>query len=198
LLDINHDWLLQDSIYYSTQAKPIRYYIAPKGNKPFGGNAGFVAFENMYKIRYVRENRASVGFKVEYTPQAEDKRPDDLADLESDMKGYHKKDYNIYSWALMEQIDMKLAACGIKTGISRNPKKTKSFVAYPNPASGQVTLQINGQGVAGENISILNMLGEVVFSGHTDYSGNIPAHKLNNGLYLIMSSYGTHKIMIQQ
>lgn len=198
LLDFNQDWFLQDSLYYSTQAKPIRYYIAPKGSKPFGGNAGFVAFENMYRIRYLRESRASVGFMVEYTPDPGDKRPNDLAEVESDPNGYHKKDYNIYSWALMEQIDMKLAACGITTGISDNPKKTKHFVAYPNPANNQITLQIDGQGVAGENISVLNMLGEVVFSGHTDYSGHIPTHGLNNGLYLIKSSYGTHKIMIQQ
>ncbi len=36
---------------------------------------------------------------------------DETNDPNFKYSGYHRKDYNIYLWALMEQIDLKLKNC---------------------------------------------------------------------------------------
>lgn len=136
LLDVNQDWIIQDSVYYSNQAKPLRYYLIPKTNQPYGGTVGFIAFDSLYSIRYQREGSLKVGFMVEHTPKQNDQRPDDLQDEETNplfnYQGYHNKDYNIYQWALIEQIDMKLAACG-SLSVNQPIDKHAFIQMFPNP-----------------------------------------------------------------
>lgn len=138
LLDANDDRVLQDSIYYDKQPKPVRNYLIPKTNQAYGGNVGFVAFDSLYQIRYQRQDRMKVGFMVAHNPKPNDQRPDDLLDEESkplfNLLGYHFKDYNIYQWALLEQIDMKLAACELSLGVDTHPLDKPRLQMFPNPS----------------------------------------------------------------
>lgn len=111
-VDQNRDWFVQDSKFYGTVPQPLRYYIVPDANYNLGGSANFIAFDSLYKARFRRDGLHKVGLSIEYAPSGNDLRPNDLAS-EADHPnfeywGYHRKDYNIYLWALMEQIDLKL------------------------------------------------------------------------------------------
>ncbi len=83
ILDPSDDWLLHDSLYYSIGAEPLRYFLHPKTSQPFGGNVGFLAFDSLYQVRYLREGLTRVGFMVEHTPQENDQRPDYLIEEEA-------------------------------------------------------------------------------------------------------------------
>lgn len=108
----SQDWLIQDAEFYGTSVQPLRYYIVSDANYNLGGNANFIAFDNLYNARFKRSGSHKVGLSIEYVPTASDQRPDDLANERTHPNyaywGYHRKDYNIYLWALMEQIDLKL------------------------------------------------------------------------------------------
>lgn len=114
-LNLSQDWFFQDSLYYTDTYSSLQNFITLKSNVSFGGNVGYVAFDDMYQIKHFRNSATQVGFTVQYTPKPNDQRPDLLFDEESKplfpRLGYHQKDYNIYTWALLEQIDMKLSNC---------------------------------------------------------------------------------------
>ncbi len=114
-VDQNQDWFVQDTTYYGTAAQPLRYYIVPNAAYNLSTSANFLAFDKLYKIRFARNGLHKLGLKVDFSPNANDQRPDDLADEKNhpnyDYWGYHTKDYNIYLWALLEQIDLKLQNC---------------------------------------------------------------------------------------
>lgn len=113
--DQNKDWFLQDFSYYTEQMQPLQYYITPDANYNMGGGNNFIAFNDLYNVRYRREGLQKVVLSVEYAPLPNDKRPNDLADevLSPNYEnwGYHIKDYHIYLWALMQQIDSKIVNC---------------------------------------------------------------------------------------
>lgn len=114
-IDEVNDWFLQDDSYYNSQLQPLRYYIAPGAGYNFSDGANFIAFDNLYNARFRREGLLKTALSIEYAPSIDDKRPNDLADEINHPNysnwGYHTKDYHIYLWALMEQIDMKLQNC---------------------------------------------------------------------------------------
>lgn len=114
-IDLSNDRFMMDDSYYSTELSRLDNYIMPKGTYNFGGNYNFLALDNLYSIRLRREGQQKVGLSVAYSPKASDQRPNDLASEDSHPNfqnwGYHRKDYHIYLWALMEQIDMKIANC---------------------------------------------------------------------------------------
>lgn len=114
-VDQNQDWFVQDSEYYGSAAQPLRYYIVPNQQYNLSEDTNFIAFDKFYHVRVAREGPFKVGLNVELAANINDQRPDDLADEVNhpnyDYWGYHRKDYNIYLWALLEQIDLKLQNC---------------------------------------------------------------------------------------
>lgn len=186
LLDVNQDWINQDSIYYSNQAKPLRYYLIPKTDQPYGGVAGFIAFDSLYNIRYQREGALKVGFKVEHNPKQNDQRPDDLQEQETNplfnYLGYHNKDYNIYQWALIEQIDMKLAACG---SLSRHQPDDKHAIIqmFPNPNNDRLNIKSEKEIIQIQIFSANGRLIKTVNPKNKDFS--ISINDISAGLYFV-------------
>lgn len=195
ILNPNQDWILQDSIYYSNQAKPLRYYLIPKTSQPYGGAAGFIAFDSLYNIRYQRQGPLKVGFMVEHTPKQNDLRPNDLLDEETNplfsYQGYHHKDYNIYQWALIEQIDMKLAACG---GLSVNqPIDNHAYIQmFPNPNNGILNIKSEKEIIQIKIYSTNGQLVKIVNQKNKSFSiliDDIPA-----GLYFVKADLSNGSI----
>lgn len=114
-VDQNQDWFVQDSEYYGSDVQPLRYYIVPNQQYNLSEDANFIAFDKLYNVKFAREGPFKIGLNVELTPSTSDQRPNDLADELNHPNygywGYHRKDYNIYLWALLEQIDLKLQNC---------------------------------------------------------------------------------------
>ena len=113
-VDQEEDWFVQDSLFYGSGVQPLRY-IVPDANYNLGGNANFIAFDNLYNTRFKRNGLHEVGLSVEHVPAVNDQRPNDLESEDNhpnfEIWGYHRKDYNIYLWAQMEQVDLKLRSC---------------------------------------------------------------------------------------
>ena len=69
----------------------------------------------MYTGRFKRESTIKTGLAVDYIANITDLRPNELENLvnpSSFIEGdYHIKDYHIYIWALMQQIDDKINTC---------------------------------------------------------------------------------------
>lgn len=114
-VDQNQDWFVQDSTYYGTAPAPLRYYLVSDENYNLGGSANYIAFDSLYSARFKRDGPHRLGLSIGFEQTAGDQRPDDLANEayhpNFNYWGYHRKDYNIYAWALMEQIDSKLLNC---------------------------------------------------------------------------------------
>lgn len=111
----NEDWFFQDFSYYNTTTSSLKNYITPDASYNLGGNSNFIAFDSLYSVRHRRDNQHKVTMSLSFNPLTNDQRPNDLADAQNHPNysnwGYHTKDYHIYLWALMEQIDEKLANC---------------------------------------------------------------------------------------
>ena len=109
------DWFLQDETYYTSSFTSLEYYITPGQGYSFGNGANFIAFKNMYNVRIKRETLQKAAITIEYTPEVNDLRPNELEDEKSHPNysnwGYHTKDYHLYIWDLMKQIDLKLQNC---------------------------------------------------------------------------------------
>ncbi|MEP5271609.1 hypothetical protein, partial [Maribacter dokdonensis] len=81
----------------------------------FGNGANFLAFDGLYNVRQRREGNQKVVLSLTYDFSDTEQRPNELEEEKShpnyDNWGYHTKDYHIYLWALMQQIDEKIANC---------------------------------------------------------------------------------------
>lgn len=112
--DLNSDTFFHDNLIFNSQNNPMRY-ITPGIQYNFSNGANFVAFDDMYTARLKRESNHRIGLAVNYTPNISDQRPNELENLQSPIifteGDFHMKDYHIYIWALMQQIDEKLNAC---------------------------------------------------------------------------------------
>ncbi|MBC3846976.1 DUF3089 domain-containing protein [Winogradskyella echinorum] len=111
----SEDWFIQDFSFYDTQTQPLRYYIVPDANYNLSAGNNFIAFDNLYNVRHKRDGLTKVALSLAHNPEVNDMRPNDLANEVfhpnySDW-GYHIKDYHIYLWALMQQIDLKINNC---------------------------------------------------------------------------------------
>ena len=115
ILDIDNDWCVQDETFYTTQGSTLRYIGLNNVLNIDGVTTNFVAFDDMYTGSFRRDSNFRIGLGVTYQPPTGDLRPNDLLAEENDplfsFWGYHTKDYHIYVWALMEQIDAKLVNC---------------------------------------------------------------------------------------
>ncbi|MCZ8197590.1 MAG: DUF3089 domain-containing protein [Flavobacterium sp.] len=195
-IDLSENWTMQDSLYYTDESSSLENFIILRNNATYGGNAGYVAFDNLYQIRHYRASLNQVGFLVQHTPEISDLRPNYLLDEESNPTfstlGYHQKDYNIYTWALLEQIDMKLNNCNTELSTAIVDSNF-SIEIYPNPASDCVYIKnfkIN------EQISVIDIMGKVVFSGYLNEKGGISIELLKEGFYLIRTNSGIGKLVI--
>lgn len=112
--DENNDTFFQDNLIFDTQSSPLRY-ITPGIQYSFSNGANFVAFDNMYTGRFKRESTIKTGLAVDYIANIADQRPNELGNLTNpstfEVGDYHIKDYHIYIWALMQQIDDKINTC---------------------------------------------------------------------------------------
>ncbi|MBU2928217.1 DUF3089 domain-containing protein [Winogradskyella psychrotolerans] len=112
--DINNDIFFQDNLIFETQSSPLRY-ITPGIQYNFSNSYNFVAFDNMYTARFKRESNQKTGLAVDYIANTLDQRLNELENVVSPTTfingDYHIKDYHIYIWALMQQIDEKISDC---------------------------------------------------------------------------------------
>lgn len=74
-----------------------------------------MAHDDLYTARVRRDSNTEIGLNVSFSPKTGDQRTSNLAIEEQNplfsFWGYHTKDYAIYLWPLLEQIDAKLANC---------------------------------------------------------------------------------------
>jgi len=185
-LDMSQDWFHQDNQYYNSNFSSLQNFITLKSNVTFGpSNVGYVAFNDMYQIKHLRSSATQVGFVVKYTPKPNDQRPNLLADEESnpafDTYGYHQKDYNIYTWALFSQIDMKLSVCGA-LNINNGNLINDSLIIYPNPASEVLNIQIN-DAIMEFEVSIFNEIGQKILDSKN--KKQIDISNLQNEIYFV-------------
>lgn len=200
VIDPDADFFYQDSLFYGNETQPLRYYIAPNGGDIYGSGTGFAAFDGLYGIRHRRTSPQGVGFWVGHTPAADDQRPDDLAAAEDDplfdLWGYHRKDYHIYLWALLEQLDAKLESCGA-LGISSDKEPENTIETFPNPATNRVHLRHRGLPLSFTYVEVYSLFGKKVRRGQTSASGSFDTGGLPAGLYLLKSEKGTVKVVVE-
>lgn len=185
-IDTTQHLCLQDSLVYDTQASPLRYYIAPNAQYQLGGSAGFIAFDSLYNIRFRRESATKLGLNIEHTPLPNDQRPNDLLALESDPSfanlGYHNKDYHIYLWALMQQIDAKLNCSSVSSIVTKD--SDTELTLFPNPANNKLNLQLklNGQSITTGKVNIYNLSGQIVLTTNW-HNASVDVSSLQAGIY---------------
>ena len=113
-VNFEEDWLLMDETYIDEKETPFRY-IALGNNVNESHGFNYVAHDNLYVARTRRDSNTEIGLNVAFNPEMGDQRINDLAEAEEDTLfdfwGYHTKDYAIYLWPLLQQIDAKLANC---------------------------------------------------------------------------------------
>ncbi|MBP6977162.1 MAG: T9SS type A sorting domain-containing protein [Bacteroidales bacterium] len=67
-----------------------------------------------------------------------------------------------------------------------------TFLAYPNPVTSEITIQLKGDASADSQVEIMNLTGQVVFSGQMDLRSSKPVSigvgALPDGLYIIQVS----------
>ncbi|WP_159090814.1 hypothetical protein [Aquimarina aquimarini] len=106
---------MQDFSYYGETSEPLENYITPNANYSLGNGANFIAFNGLYNVRQKRDDVQKVVLSVDHNPLMNDQRPNDLEREQNSPNyadfGYHTKDYHIYLWALMQQIDEKINNC---------------------------------------------------------------------------------------
>lgn len=127
-----------------------------------------------------------MGFVVQYTPAQNDQRPNILADEESNPAfatfGYHQKDYNIYTWALMNQIDLKLNSCGILSNASIEILSNTAVHLFPNPTNGILNIKIEDGGQEFQT-TIFNQLSQILHKSNNQ--NQIDLNNLPNGIYFV-------------
>ncbi|HNQ00512.1 MAG TPA: T9SS type A sorting domain-containing protein, partial [Bacteroidia bacterium] len=70
------------------------------------------------------------------------------------------------------------------TGLDYTPKNTPSFVIFPNPSSGTITIQSTSESQSETYLNIINTLGQIAYSAKLDWnSTTIPTGNLDDGIY---------------
>ncbi|PHI18068.1 hypothetical protein CEQ90_19845 [Lewinellaceae bacterium SD302] len=196
------DWFRQDSLYYGSMSRPLRYYIAPDASYNLAPNQNIIAFDSLYNARFKRESSLEVGLSLEYIEDANDLRPNDIDSTsaspifsEGDL---HVKDYHIYLWAILEQIDSKLENCSTISSVSDElPLDEIDFSVHPNPSRGTFTIRTKhpstefNQGA----FTVINTLGQVVET-FTMSSNEKVINIDDKGIYFIISKRGYTKIVV--
>jgi len=190
----------QDSLYYNNESVPLRNFITLRSNVSFGGNVGYVAFDSLYSIRHHRSSMQQVGFAVDHTPKPGDLRPNLLAAEESNpafsLLGYHQRDYNIYTWALLEQINQKLLQCGVPLSLPDPERTSSSMRLFPNPARERVQIFEGDHPLNNSFFAIYDTLGKSIRYGTTEGDGGIGVSEIPSGLYYLKTEYGVMKMVL--
>ncbi len=199
-MNLNDNWTMQDNLYYTDVPSSLENFIILRNNVTYGGNAGYVAFDNLYQIRHYRASSNQVGFVVQHTPEINDQRPNHLLDEESNPAfatlGYHQKDYNIYTWALFQQIDMKLNNCGATLNTIAYNSDFLVHV-YPNPSNDFIYIK-SKEIDTNELVSFIDITGKIVFSEYLNEAGRISVQQLADGFYLLKTKNGIGKLIINR
>ena len=200
--DPAQDRFFADSLYYGSTPQPLRYYIAPAANYSFANGANFVAFDSMYAGRLKRESNLEAAIALQTIPHPNDQRPNELASLQStigsQLGDLHIKDYHIYIWAQLEQIDQKLAGCAVKTDLVSSNPEPSPFILYPNPNSGRVRVRLTDalSLEPGERIEVLDVMGREVTS--VEVEGTEVEIQLNEpGIYCIRTRWGAEWVVVR-
>ena len=197
-VDLTTDWFVQDSLFYNSTSTPLRYYIAPDAGYNLGGGSNFIAFDSLYTARFKRTSNTKLALVVDYTNHSDDQRPNDLLPVENSSVfltgGFHSKDYHIYLWALMEQIDAKVMGCNTVSNVEVLPNTVDHLKVYPNPSNGAFTLEIDATIPSGDFITITDVLGRVVRK--IDSRSIIQINLNHSGVYFLISKYGTIRIIV--
>ncbi|MGB2129088.1 MAG: T9SS type A sorting domain-containing protein [Flavicella sp.] len=126
-------------------------------------DVGFVSTDN--KWTYLVENTTSQNYSVEFTPTA-------------------SKQY-IFSLGRGSNGDLTYVDNILMTSPTAGVSKTESpvFDVYPNPASGNVTIESNS---IIKNASLVNSMGQIVFSTSLNaVKSSLDISSLSNGLYVL-------------
>lgn len=197
-INLTNDWFVDDSLFYGITSSPLRYYIAPDNNYNLSATTDFIAFDSLYTVRFKRTSNTKTALAVDFTNDTLDQRPNDLLGLESHSNfnnwGFHQRDYHIYLWALMQQIDAKLSGCAIITNIEENSLESNISI-YPNPNTGTFTLELKDNILNEEYFLITDALGRIVKSISCEASCQI--YLPHSGLYFLVSKYETKKIIVK-
>ncbi len=198
---LDSDWFIQDSLVYGSSSAPLRYYIAPGASYELGDGANFIAFDSLYTARFRRVSNTKAVLSLDYINDPSDQRPNDLLTQEDhpnySIWGFHVKDYHVYLWALMEQIDRKLDGCSMTTNVENQFFEQEPFLIYPNPNNGVFKILPNFRypSTAGDEIRIVDVLGRSVktFSLNAD---EIDIEITVKGVYWVISRNGNQKIVV--
>ncbi|MEO0725209.1 MAG: DUF3089 domain-containing protein [Bacteroidota bacterium] len=197
-VNISDDWFVQDSLYYTSTSSSLRYYITPDASYNLGGGANYIAFDNYYTARFKRTSNTKLVLAVDYNTDLNDQRPNDLLALENSISflgsGFHSKDYHIYLWALMEQIDAKLDVCSITTNTEYPSKQISDISISPNPNLGNFTVQVNRPILKEEYLFIIDAYGRII--KRLDVDSIIQVELQQAGIYFLITIDGTQKIII--
>jgi len=198
-VNLDTDWFVQDSVFYSSESSPLRYYIVPDAGYELGGDANFIAFDDFYTVRFNRESETSLALTVDYSNDDEDQRPNDLLPLESSVtyaiSGFHVKDYHIYLWALLEQIDAKLAGCSDPVSVDMERVAEGSFKVFPNPSSGIVLVQLDRNRTSSELLEVYDMQGKRILLKSLEENQEIELVKA--GVYFFRVGMEYKKVIVQ-
>lgn len=196
LLNLSQDWVYQDNLYYTDTYSSLQNFITLRNTVNFGGAVGYVAFNDLYQIKHLRTSATQVGFVVQHTPKPNEQRPNLLLDEETNplfsSLGYHQKDYNLYTWALIAQIDQKLNC----TTLSASNFNSSKLIFYPNPAKDWVFIKDSGSTMANESVIISDFTGKILISGILNEEAGISIENLPTGLYFLKTKFGIHKLMV--
>lgn len=197
-IDLSNDWLIRDSLFYGSSSTPLRNYISPDNNYNLSSTTDFVAFDSLYNVRFKRTSNTHAVLAVDYTNDSLDQRPNDLLPTESHPNyqgwGFHQKDYHIYLWALMEQIDAKLSQCSSITSLEEGSTFVKKdILIYPNPSKGDFRLKYSEENIG--EVFILDIYGKVV--QHYANGVNPLSFRIDHaGIYFVKTELGTQKILV--
>jgi len=197
-IDTTTNWFVQDSLVYGPSTSPLRYYIAPDNLHNLSPSTDFIAFDSLYLARFSRTSSLKSVLAIDYINDSLDLRPNELLATESHPNfnnwGFHQKDYHIYLWALMNQIDAKLNECSTTTSVEQPINSEGRISIYPNPNNGHFTVEIDGPISTGEQFLITDILGNVVKIVDCKSINQIRLE--GSHIYILKSNKGTKKIIV--
>lgn len=200
-LDTAQHLLRMDSTLFGSQPAPLPLYIAPNNsNRPYGGSAGFVAFDSLYTVNYRQESNHQVGLTFDYTPAPNDQRPNEPANDTSSLSadGYHNYDFQLYLWAVLQHTEARVNNCTLTGTAPTAPASGEGalpFRAWPNPVADELRLRANEP----LRLQLRNLQGQVVARVHLapGATTSFSVAELPAGLYLLQGSGHTQRVVVE-
>ncbi|MEL6391472.1 MAG: DUF3089 domain-containing protein [Bacteroidota bacterium] len=200
-LDVETDQVILDSVFYGPESSPLRYYITPSANFDPEVGTNFVAFDSMFTVRMKRTSNVKAVLAVDYVDDPADMRPNDLLPIEGQLDflfmGFHQKDYNIYSWALTQQIDAKLEGCAMEPSSNDEVSSgNANWMIFPNPSTGEFFLRLNDTRLIGDRAQLINIHGQVVQTFVLS-SEQVPIRVEQSGLYILRIGQRYKRLLVR-